>query len=135
MQVLSLTLMEPPGADGRPGHPRREGQGPAGGRGPDAGPVLNDVVRAQYDSGWGEGVEVPGYRAGAGRGSPTVMTETYVAMQLHVDNWRWAGVPIFVRTGKRLPKRVDGGGAAVPARRRIWPSPGRAAGSFAPTRW
>ena len=67
--------------------------------------VLTDVVRAQYDSGWSEGEAVPGYRQEAGV-DPHSHTETYVAMKLEVDNWRWAGVPIFIRTGKRLPKRV-----------------------------
>jgi glucose-6-phosphate 1-dehydrogenase len=52
-----------------------------------------------------DGVEVPAYREEEGV-SPTSSTETYVALRLFVDNWRWAGVPIFVRTGKRLPKRA-----------------------------
>jgi glucose-6-phosphate 1-dehydrogenase len=64
-----------------------------------------DVVRGQYDAGWVEGEEVAGYRAEAGV-APTSATETYVAARLSVDNWRWAGVPFFLRTGKRLPKRV-----------------------------
>ena len=38
--------------------------------------------------------------------APTPRTETYVAMRLFVDNWRWAGVPFYVRAGKRLPKKV-----------------------------
>ena len=48
---------------------------------------------------------MPGYRQEDGV-DPHSQTETYVAMKLRVDNWRWAGVPIYIRTGKRLPKRV-----------------------------
>jgi glucose-6-phosphate 1-dehydrogenase len=63
------------------------------------------VVRAQYRGGWVNGDEVPAYRAedGVGRGSTT---ETYVALRLNIDSWRWAGVPFYIRTGKRLPKRT-----------------------------
>ncbi len=66
---------------------------------------VNNVVRGQYVRGTVDGVEVPGYREeeGVDRAS---QTETFVAMSLEVDNWRWAGVPVFVRTGKRLPKRA-----------------------------
>ena len=63
------------------------------------------VVRGQYSSGRIEGAAVPGYRDedGVKQGSTT---ETFAALQLSIDNWRWAGVPIFLRTGKRLPRRV-----------------------------
>nr|MDQ2754938.1 glucose-6-phosphate dehydrogenase [Actinomycetota bacterium] len=64
-----------------------------------------DVVRAQYDTGWSEGRPVLGYRQEEGVDADS-QTETYVAMKLTVDNWRWAGVPIYIRTGKRLPKRL-----------------------------
>jgi glucose-6-phosphate 1-dehydrogenase len=67
--------------------------------------VAANAVRAQYEAGWSEGHYVIGYRQEEGV-DPDSHTETYVAMKLEVDNWRWAGVPIFVRTGKRLPKRV-----------------------------
>src|SRR5205823_490880 len=66
--------------------------------------VAADVVRAQYDRGWIEGEQVAGYCEEDGV-APTSTTETYLAMRLRVDNWRWAGVPVYVRTGKRLPKR------------------------------
>jgi glucose-6-phosphate 1-dehydrogenase len=62
------------------------------------------VVRAQYDAGWVDGEHVVGYREEEDV-SPDSTTETFVAMRLEVDNWRWAGVPVYVRTGKRLPKR------------------------------
>jgi glucose-6-phosphate 1-dehydrogenase len=63
------------------------------------------VVRAQYGPGWVSGADVTGYREEPGV-DPGSVTETYVAMDLRLDNWRWAGVPFFVRTGKRLPKRT-----------------------------
>jgi glucose-6-phosphate 1-dehydrogenase len=63
------------------------------------------VVRAHYGSGWVEGREVPGYDQEPGV-APGSMTETYVALRLSLDSWRWAGVPFYMRTGKRLPKRV-----------------------------
>ena len=67
--------------------------------------VADEVVRAQYDAGWVEGEPVKGYREEEGV-APDSRTETYLAMRLHVDNWRWAGVPFYIRTGKRLPKRL-----------------------------
>src|SRR2546429_589322 len=62
-----------------------------------------DVVRGQYVAGVVRGVLVPGYREEADV-SPDSMTETFVAMRLRVENWRGAGVPIVVRTGKRLAR-------------------------------
>jgi glucose-6-phosphate 1-dehydrogenase len=63
-----------------------------------------NVVRAQYTSGWVNGSEVPGYRDEEGV-NPKSTTETFVAMRMHLDSWRWAGVPFYIRTGKHLPKR------------------------------
>lgn len=65
--------------------------------------VARNVVRGQYAAGAINGKNVVGYRAEE-RVSPDSMTETYVALKLHVDNWRWAEVPFYVRVGKRLPK-------------------------------
>lgn len=62
------------------------------------------VVRAQYARGRIDGAEVPGYREEDGV-DPNSATETFAALRLSIDNWRWAGVPIFLRTGKRLPMR------------------------------
>ncbi|MGH2448668.1 MAG: glucose-6-phosphate dehydrogenase [Chloroflexota bacterium] len=66
--------------------------------------VAQDVVRGQYGPGWVGGREAPGYRMepGVADGSST---ETYAALKLSIDNWRWAGTPFYLRTGKRLPKR------------------------------
>ena len=67
--------------------------------------VVKSMVRGQYTSGVANGKEVPAYRAEPSV-SPTSTTETYLALRLHVDNWRWADVPFYLRTGKRLPARV-----------------------------
>ena len=64
------------------------------------------AVRAQYGPGFHCGEPVPGYRQedGVRRDSTT---ETFVALKVMIDNWRWAGVPFFIRTGKRMPKRAS----------------------------
>jgi glucose-6-phosphate 1-dehydrogenase len=64
-----------------------------------------DTVRGQYTAGAILGQQVPGYREEEGV-SPSSHVETYVAMKLLIENWRWAGVPFYLRTGKRLPKRA-----------------------------
>jgi len=64
------------------------------------------VVRGQYAAGTMDGKPVTGYRQESGI-KPSSCTETFVALQVFVDNWRWAGVPFFLRTGKRLPRRVS----------------------------
>jgi glucose-6-phosphate 1-dehydrogenase len=63
------------------------------------------VVRGQYTRGSVAGKEVPGYLEEKGV-APQSKTETYTAMKLYFDNWRWAEVPFYIRSGKRLPKRV-----------------------------
>ncbi len=67
--------------------------------------VARYVVRGQYGPGWIMGQPVPGYRQEP-KINPQSTTETYVALRLQVNNWRWQGVPFYLRTGKRLPKRV-----------------------------
>ena len=80
--------------------------------------VKQTVVRGQYIEGETWGRRVPGYRsevrnffADRGKALPPASvhsnTETFVALRLFVDNWRWAGVPFYLRTGKRLPKRAS----------------------------
>ncbi|GAB4285112.1 MAG: glucose-6-phosphate dehydrogenase [Deferrisomatales bacterium] len=64
------------------------------------------IVRAQYGPGAVDGRAVPGYREEPGV-DPKSRTETYVAMKVLVDNWRWAGVPFYLRSGKRLARRVS----------------------------
>ncbi|MGA2003910.1 MAG: glucose-6-phosphate dehydrogenase [Terriglobales bacterium] len=66
--------------------------------------VLSKTVRGQYGEGTIDGEHVPAYRSEEGV-PPDSRTETFVAMRLLIDNWRWAGVPFYLRTGKRLPGR------------------------------
>jgi glucose-6-phosphate 1-dehydrogenase len=67
--------------------------------------VGRDIVRGQYGPGWVQGKPVPGYRQEP-EVDPESETETYIAAHLEVDDWRWSGVPFYLRTGKRLPKRA-----------------------------
>lgn len=64
-----------------------------------------DTVRGQYGPGMVDGKAVPGYRQ-EDRVHPRSQTETYAALRLEIENWRWAGVPFYIRAGKRLAKRV-----------------------------
>jgi glucose-6-phosphate 1-dehydrogenase len=64
-----------------------------------------DTVRGQYGPGITDGKQVPGYRQ-EDRVHPRSQTETYAAIRLEIENWRWAGVPFYIRAGKRLAKRV-----------------------------
>jgi len=67
--------------------------------------VAQSVVRGQYSPGSSDGKKLAGYRDEPGV-NPNSRTETFVAMRVLIDNWRWAGVPIYLRTGKRLAKRT-----------------------------
>jgi glucose-6-phosphate 1-dehydrogenase len=108
MQLLTLIAMEPPVAFTADSVRDRKMDAllsvqpvidPASGAGGE------NVVRAQYAAGWVDGREVAGYRDEPGvQGMST--TETFVALRLGLDSWRWAGVPFYLRTGKHLPKRV-----------------------------
>lgn len=69
--------------------------------------IEEKTVRAQYTSGFVQGKAVPGYLEEAGANTVST-TETFVAIRVDVDNWRWAGVPFYLRTGKRTPtKRTE----------------------------
>jgi glucose-6-phosphate 1-dehydrogenase len=67
--------------------------------------LATGTARGQYTAGWQGGIEVPGFLEEDGI-APDSRTETYAAMRLGVDTRRWAGVPFFLRTGKRLPRRM-----------------------------
>jgi glucose-6-phosphate 1-dehydrogenase len=67
--------------------------------------VLDQAVRGQYDAGLINGRHVPTYRAEPNV-APDSKVPTFVAMALHIDNWRWADVPFYLRTGKRMARRV-----------------------------
>ena len=64
------------------------------------------IVRSQYGPGFVDGVEVPGYRQEAGV-APDSQVETFLAAKLLIDNWRWQGVPFYLRAGKRLARKVS----------------------------
>jgi glucose-6-phosphate 1-dehydrogenase len=66
--------------------------------------LKQDVIRGQYSAGTSGGGKVPGYREEAGV-DPKSNTETFVALRTEISNWRWAGVPFYIRTGKRLAGR------------------------------
>jgi glucose-6-phosphate 1-dehydrogenase len=68
--------------------------------------IRADVVRGQYGPGWVAGQSVKGYRQEP-EVNPESETETFVAARFEVDDWRWSGVPFYLRTGKRLPKRAS----------------------------
>ena len=100
LQLMCLVAMEPPaefgGDDIRGEKVKVLRSVPL----PDRDTIADTVVRGQYTEGGGE----LGYLSEEGV-DPNSHTETYVALRLTIDNWRWAGVPFFIRTGKRLKKR------------------------------
>jgi glucose-6-phosphate 1-dehydrogenase len=67
--------------------------------------IIKNVIRGQYVASTIKGEKVPGYRDEKGV-NPESRTETYAAIKFYVDNWRWGGVPFYIRSGKRLPTRV-----------------------------
>ncbi len=67
--------------------------------------LKHNVIRGQYRGGHLQGVEVPGYRKEPGA-DPTSRTETFVALKAEIDTWRWAGVPFYLRTGKRMADQL-----------------------------
>jgi len=105
LQLLSLVAMEPPFAFAA-NEVRNEKVKVLKAIRPIAPEQVDQLtVRAQYSAGSLGGKPVSGYLEEAGV-APDSRTETYVALKLHIDNWRWAGVPFFLRSGKRLPKRA-----------------------------
>ena len=102
LQLLCLVAMEPP-SQFEPSAVRNEklkvlrSLRPIG-----RGEVVSETAAGQYGAGAIDGVAVPGYAQELGRDSTT---ETFAAIRAHVDNWRWSGVPFYLRTGKRLPQR------------------------------
>jgi glucose-6-phosphate 1-dehydrogenase len=67
--------------------------------------LAHDVIRGQYRSGHVDGVAVPGYRKEPDA-DPQSHTETFIAVKAEIDTWRWAGVPFYLRTGKRMTDRL-----------------------------
>jgi glucose-6-phosphate 1-dehydrogenase len=71
----------------------------------DASSIGHNIIRGQYRAGAGAKGPVPGYLEELGEAASN--TETFVALKINVENWRWAGAPFYLRTGKRLPERVS----------------------------
>jgi glucose-6-phosphate 1-dehydrogenase len=106
LQLLCLIAMEPPVTfDAAPVHDEKSKVMEAI-RPIDPAHTDDVAVRGHYTSGFVNGRQVQAYRREKGV-APDSRTETYAALKLHVDNWRWAGVPFFLRTGKRMPKRTS----------------------------
>jgi glucose-6-phosphate 1-dehydrogenase len=106
LQLLCLIAMEPPVTfDAGPVRDEKNKVLQAV-RPIDPAKVDDVALRAQYGPGYVAGRAVPGYRQEKGV-KPDSTTETYAALRLQLDNWRWAGVPFYLRTGKRLAKRVS----------------------------
>ncbi len=104
-QLLSLVAMEPPSdlsADGVRDEKVKVIRSLRKYKGPEE--VARNIVRAQYTAGSVDGVERVGYRQ-EDRVNPQSQTESYVALRLFVDTWRWQGVPFYIRVGKQLPKK------------------------------
>ena len=105
MQLLTMTAMEPPvsfDADTVRAEKLKVLQAIHPLCGEDAG---HCAVRGQYGSGSVDGKKVAGYRQEPGVG-PGSNTETFAAVKLHIENWRWAGVPFYLRAGKRLARHA-----------------------------
>jgi glucose-6-phosphate 1-dehydrogenase len=101
LQLLTLTAMEPPVAFDADSVREQKVQVLRAIRPMSVEEVAKRTIRGQYGPGKIGGTDVVGYRQEPGV-NPESITETYVAVEFHVDNWRWAGVPFYVRAGKRL---------------------------------
>jgi glucose-6-phosphate 1-dehydrogenase len=106
LQVLSLIAMEPPVAFNADEIRARKVDVLRAIRPLPLDNLHRHVARGQYAAGWLEGEKVTGYRnePDVAKNSPT---ETFAALKLFVDNWRWQDVPFYVRTGKRLPQKAS----------------------------
>ncbi|NET57147.1 MAG: glucose-6-phosphate dehydrogenase [Symploca sp. SIO2E6] len=106
MQLFCLTAMEAPNALDADSIRTEKVKVIEATRLADIHNLENSAIRGQYSAGWMKGEQVPGYREEQGV-NPNSTTPTYVALKLVIDNWRWQGVPFYLRTGKRLPKKVS----------------------------
>jgi glucose-6-phosphate 1-dehydrogenase len=106
LQLLALTAMEPPIAFDADSVRDQKVQVFRSIRPMTVEEVAKRTVRGQYGPGKVGGKPVPGYRDEPNVSSSSI-TESYVAVEFYVNNWRWAGVPFYIRTGKRLPRQVS----------------------------
>lgn len=106
MQLFCLTAMEPPNALMADSIRNEKVKVLQATHLADLENLEQSAIRGQYTQGWMGGKQVPSYRQEEGA-SATSTTHTFAAIKLYIDNWRWKGVPFFLRTGKRLPKKVS----------------------------
>ncbi|MGD1804392.1 glucose-6-phosphate dehydrogenase [Dapis sp. BLCC M126] len=106
MQLFSLTAMEPPNSLDADSIRNEKVKVVQATRLADLEHLEYSAIRGQYTQGWMKGKNVPAYREEGGA-DPNSTTPTYAALKLNVDNWRWKGVPFYLRTGKRMPKKVS----------------------------
>ena len=105
-QMLALTTMEPPGRFDPEAMRNEKAKVLQAAQLANESEPWKCCVRGQYSAGGTTARPLPGYRQEPGV-DPNSTTETYVAMKLFINNWRWQGVPFYLRTGKRLPKRLS----------------------------
>ncbi|AFZ44329.1 glucose-6-phosphate 1-dehydrogenase [Halothece sp. PCC 7418] len=105
MQLVSLTAMEPPNSLDADSIRTEKTKALESFYLADPHNLDRCAIRGQYSAGWMKGKSVPGYRKENGV-DPNSTTPTFAALKLYCDNWRWKGVPFYIRTGKRLPKKV-----------------------------
>ncbi len=105
LQLMTLVAMEPPSSFQADALRDQKLQVLRAIAAPDPDEVRRDVVRGQYGPGWVGGEPAAGYRQEP-EVDPESETETYVAGRFTIDDWRWSGVPFYLRAGKRLPKRA-----------------------------
>ncbi len=103
-QLLTLTAMEPPACFAAESVHTEKAKVAQALHAFGADDAMRNVVRAQYRAGTAGGKKLPAYRD-APDVAPNTAVETYVALKLMIDNWRWAGVPFYLRTGKALARR------------------------------
>ncbi len=106
MQLFSLTAMEPPNSLGADSIRNEKVKALQATHLANAEQLEFSAIRGQYTSGWRDNKNVPGYRQEEGASAEST-TPTYAGLKLFVDNWRWKGVPFYLRTGKRMPKKVS----------------------------
>ena len=106
MQLFSLTAMEPPNSLDADSIRNEKVKVVQATRLADLERLELSAIRGQYTNGWMKGKDVPAYREEGGA-DPSSTTPTYAALKLYIDNWRWKGVPFYLRTGKRMPKKVS----------------------------
>ena len=106
LQVMCLVAMEPPVTFDAQAVRDEKSKVMQAIRPLDPARVDEAALRAQYGPGFVDGRPVPGYLQEKGV-KPDSTTETYAALRVRIDNWRWAGVPFYLQTGKRMAKRVS----------------------------